>query len=496
MKKFYVTTAIPYVNASPHIGFALEVIQTDVLARYHRDILGEDTWFLTGTDDNSLKNVQAAEKEGIPVKEFVDRNSKAFANLKKSLNLSNDDFIRTTSKKHYEGAQKLWKACEKDIYKKKYKGLYCVGCEEFKRVEDLMLGEKKEGEKIGYGCCPEHPNDKIEVIEEENYFFTLSKYQKQLEKIVESDEYMVIPETRKNEALSFIKQGLEDFSISRSRERAYGWGIPVPGDESQVIYVWFDALINYITGIGFVDDEKKFEKYWPADVHVIGKGILKFHAIYWPAMLLSAGVSLPRKLFVHGYVTTGGEKISKSLGNSIDPAEIAEKYGTDALRYYLLRYIPSYKDGDFSLELFEKRYETDLANDLGNLLQRVLVMIDKYKIKIVKVDGLIADQKIEGQENVKERVCRKIDSYNFSEALNDIWALAINAMNISIEKEKPWELAENDQEALQYFLSSCHGSLLQIAELIYPFMPEASQKIKKQLGSLKPEPLFPRLESK
>lgn len=482
MKKFYITTAIPYVNATPHIGFALEAIQTDAIARYHRDVLGDNTWFLTGSDDNSLKNVQAAEKENIPVKEFVDRNSKVFADLKDSLNLSYDDFIRTTSKKHFDGAQKIWRACEKDIYKKKYKGLYCVGCEEFKRVEDLMLEEKKEGEKIGYGCCPEHPHDKIEVIEEENYFFALSKYQKQLEKIIESDKYKVIPGTRRNEALSFIKRGLEDFSISRSKERAHGWGIPVPGDESQIIYVWFDALINYITGIGYADDEKKFQEYWPADLHVIGKGILKFHAIYWPAMLLSAGVSLPKSLFVHGYVTTEGEKISKSAGDTLDPAELAKKYGTDALRYYLLRHIPSYKDGDFSLELFEKRYEADLANDLGNLLQRTLTMINKYKIKVKK-----GEPKLLGD-------CQKklMEGFEFNKSLENIWDV-VKRSNQLIEEKKPWELAKSDQAELKKVLQEIYDALVTIAEHLAPFMPETSEKMKKQLKTLKPEPLFPRL---
>lgn len=485
-KKFYITTAIPYVNASPHIGFALEVIQTDVIARYHRDVLGEDTWFLTGTDDNSLKNVQAAEKEGIPVREFVDRNSKVFAGLKESLNLSNDDFIRTTSKKHFEGAQKLWKACEKDIYKKKYKGLYCVGCEEFKKESELENG-----------CCPEHPKDKIEVVEEENYFFALSKYQKQLEKIIGSDEYKIVPGTRKNEALSFVRQGLEDFSISRSKERAHGWGIPVPGDESQVIYVWFDALINYVTGIGYADDEKKFKKYWPADVHVIGKGILKFHAIYWPAMLLSAGIDLPKELFVHGYVTVKGQKIGKSLGNVVDPSELVKKYGTDSIRYFLLRYIPSYQDGDFSLELFEERYESDLANDLGNLLQRVLVMINKYGIKVTSSDNdKDLSLGISGKMNNKlsKDVYNYLENLEFSNSLQYIWGFGITVLNTYIEQQKPWDLAKKDQDELTKVLQKCFITLNSISDWLEPFMPETSERMKKQLKTLKPEPLFPRLE--
>src|SRR3989338_4006340 len=368
LEKYFITTAIPYVNGYPHLGHALEFVQTDVLARYNR-LRGREVFFLTGTDENALKNVQSAEKAGEDVKTFIDRHADVFRKLTEVLNLSNDDFIRTTEERHILGAQKLWKACEErgDIYKKKYQGLYCVGCESFKTEKELIDG-----------LCPEHKVEP-EKVEEENYFFRLSGYEKEILRMIESDELKILPSSRKNELTSFIKEGLEDFSISRSRERVKNWGIPVPGDDSQILFVWFDALSNYINALGYGGDESKFQEWWennPNKEHLIGKGITRFHAIYWPAVLISAKLKLPSQILVHGYLTIDGEKISKSLGNVVDPFKVVEKYGVDPVRYFLLRDIASGEDGAFSYKQLEERYNGDLANGLGNLIQRVATLVE------------------------------------------------------------------------------------------------------------------------
>lgn len=328
-KRIYITTSIPYVNAAPHIGHALEFVQADCLARFYRAI-GYDVYFSSGADENSLKNIQSAEAEDIPVQELVDKYAKTFSDLGDSLNLTFDVFNRTSSADHFKGAQKLWSLCRsEDIYKKKYHGLYCVGCEQFYSPNELIDGK-----------CPEHLT-MPEEVEEENYFFKLTNYSEFLKKLIESNKLRIIPNTRRNEVLSFIESGLQDFSISRSRERARDWGVPVPDDETQVIYVWFDALITYLTALGFGSgDESKFKKYWVTNsnrLHVIGKGIIRFHAVYWIAMLKSAGIELPTSEFVHGYVTVNGQKISKSLGNTVDPFDLVHDFGVEALRFYLLR---------------------------------------------------------------------------------------------------------------------------------------------------------------
>ena len=476
MKKYYITTAIDYVNAAPHIGHALEKVQADVLARYQKKN-DRDVFFLTGTDENSLKNVQAAKVEKISTQELVDRNSAIFKSLKEALNLSFDCFIRTTEEKHIKGAQKLWSACKKeDIYKKKYKGIYCVDCEMFYKESELENG-----------LCPEHKT-KPQEIEEENYFFKLSNYQKQLEELVESDKLKIIPQSRKNETLSFIKQGLEDFSISRSAQRAEGWGVPVPNDETQIQYVWFDALSNYLTGIGYLDDTDQFKKYWPADCHVIGKGILRFHAIYWPAMLLSAGLELPKSIFVHGYLTIDGQKISKSLGNTVDPVKLAKKYTPDVVRYYLLREISSTEDGDFSIKRLEERYNSDLANGLGNLVSRVLTLSQKAK----KIDKEPDDDELSKQTGqLSDKHKKAMQEIKFNEALEAIWQLIAQSDEYA-EKNKPWEI--KDQEKFDQVLSSLLSRIKLIAEYLKPFLPETAEKILKQVeANKKTEALFPRL---
>jgi methionyl-tRNA synthetase len=475
MSKFYITTAIPYVNASPHIGFALELVQTDALARYQRQ-QGSDVFFLTGTDENSLKNVQAAEKAGLPIKELVDQNTKKFIDLAKALDISNDDFIRTTDPKHFAGCQKLWLACKKeDIYKKKYKGLYCVGCEQFYTEKELLDGK-----------CPEHGTIP-ETIEEENYFFKLSNYQSKLEKLIESDEYQIIPTSRKNEVLSFIRMGLEDFSISRSQVRAKNWGVPVPGDESQVMYVWFDALSNYVTALGYDKNDKQFKKYWPAEAHVVGKGIIRFHAVYWPAMLMSAGLPVPKRLFVHGYINIAGEKMSKSLGNVVDPFELIAKYGVEPVRYYLLRHINPFSDSDFSFEQFEQAYTADLANGLGNLVSRVAGLIEQNGINI----------KQDEQDEQDKQFTELVEGFLFDQALKFIWE-KISQIDGLIAETKPWSLAkEGKQKEVEKILNQAAAEILDISQKLKPFLPQTAETIEKIFTAKnikKGEPLFPRLK--
>jgi len=480
MKKLFVTTAIPYVNAKPHIGFALEVIQTDVVARYSREKLGTDSVrALTGSDENSLKNVQAAEVAGEDTAEFVERHAEEFKNLQSLLNLSFDDFIRTREDRHIKGAQKLWSACNPDdIYKKEYKGLYCVGCEAF-------YTEKE----ISDGMCPEHKKE-LEVIEEENYFFKLSNYQKRIEELIESDNLKVFPKSRKNEILSFIKGGLEDFSISRSQERAKHWGVSVPGDESQVMYVWFDALSNYITALDYANDGDLYQEYWQSDeskkVHMIGKGILRFHAVYWPAMLMSAGLKLPTEIFVHDYVTIEGEKISKSIGNVIHPKELVDEFGTDAVRYYFLREIPSAGDGDYSREIMELRY-AELANQLGNLVSRVAAMSEKY------FDGQL--DKVARDWSEKNQVLNsEIENYDFKKYIDAIFEVVSEA-NEMIDKQAPFKLVKTDERAAKEVLSDIAEMIRWISQALLPIIPESAGEILKRYSGdkiLTGNPLFPR----
>lgn len=478
-KKFYITTSIPYVNGQPHIGHALEYVQSDVVARYHRQ-QGDDVFFLTGSDDNSLKNVQAAEKEGIETSELVKRNAQLFIDLTQQLNVSNDSFIHTASKEHFTGAQKLWSACKPDdIYKKKYKGLYCVDCEQFYTAKELKND-----------LCPIH-HSTLEEIEEENYFFKLSSYQKQLEKIISSDKYKITPQSRKNEVMAFIKRGLEDFSISRSQERAKNWGVPVPGDNSQVMYVWFDALSNYITGLGYGGNEKNFKKYWPADVHVIGKDIIRFHAVYWIAMLLSAEIETPENLFVHGFINIEGGKMSKSKGNVIDPFELIKKYGVEPVRYYLLRFIHPVEDSDFSYANLEAAYNADLANGLGNLVNRVTGLVEQNNVSI----------KLEGQGSTlsirDKKFAQLVDGFLFDQALKYIWDKIAKADGI-ISDKKPWELAKagKDKE-LEKILNDIANIVYEVSQLLIPFLPETAKKVEKIITAkkiVKGEALFPRLD--
>ena len=476
-KKFYITTSIAYTNAQPHLGFGLESVQADVIARHHR-LLGEDVFFLTGTDEYGRKVVEAAEEADKTPKKFCDGISAKFRNLKEILNLSNDDFIRTTDqKRHWPAVKKAWLGLKKsgDIYKKKYRGLYCSGCEAFITRKDLMNGK-----------CVIHQK-KPELIEEENYFFRLSKYSKRIEKIVKGDTIKIIPQSRKREMLNFLKQGLEDISFSRPR-KDLGWGIPVPDDETQTIYVWGDALINYISALGYSKNSSKFKKYWPADVHCIGKDIQKFHCLIWPGMLLSLNLPLPKTIFVHGFITASGQKISKSLGNVIDPFGLVKKYGTDPVRYFLLREIPPTEDGDFTYEKFEGRYNSDLAKGLGNLVARVITMAKKIKLVDTGYQPARLNRFQTTVNKTWESYKKALDEFKFNEALAAIWGL-IGFCDKYIEKERPWEENEKQKEVIGNLLFV----LKEIAELLKPFLPETSEKILEQIKTKKSKALFPRL---
>jgi methionyl-tRNA synthetase len=454
-KKFYVTTAIDYVNARPHVGHAFEKVLADALARWNRQ-KGKNVFFLTGVDENAQKNVQAAELKGIPVKKFVDTNTGFFQDLVKKLNISHDKFIRTSAGNHAKVVQEVLKKIidKGDIYKGKYEGDYCVGCESFLTEKDLVNGK-----------CPEH-NKKPEHREEEAYFFKLSKYQDKLIKFVEK---YIVPESKKNEILARLKEGLNDLCVSR---KGADWGIDFPGDKNFKVYVWVDALINYLSGS---------PQNWPADVHVIGKGINWFHSVIWPALLMSAGYELPKKLLVHGYLISGGSKMSKSLGNVVDPLELLEKYSTDAVRYSLLK-SSVFEDSDYSEEILIKRYNDELANKLGNLVSRVASLIEKNGIE--KTENRLIKKLNE------KKIGDLMDNYEFDKSLNEIFGF-IDSCNEYIQEKKPWETKDAK------VLFELKESILKIAELLWAFIPESSKKITKQFSVekvKKGEILFKKIE--
>ncbi|MGN9847136.1 methionine--tRNA ligase [Nonomuraea sp. H19] len=468
----YITTTIPYVNARPHLGHVLELVQGDVLARHHRR-RGEPVRFQTGTDDNSLKNVLAAEAEGVPVRELVDRNAAAFEGLRRPLDLSFDSFIRTSSHPgHRAGVERIWQAVAHDLYQRHYEGLYCVGCEQF----------------YAEGPCPEGHAAPLQRVSEENWFFRLSRYQDALSELIRGGRLRIEPVARRNEVLAFIEAGLADISVSRSAARARGWGIPVPGDPAQVVYVWWDALANYITAL----DGDDYDRWWVTEdhkIHLMGKGVIRFHAVYWPAMLLSAGLPLPTEIFVHDYLTVDGRKISKSAGGAVDPVALVDAYGVDAVRWWLLREVPRVGDADFTAERLIGRADEDLANGLGNLVNRVVTMVHRFLGGHVPGDG---GGLAETCARVPGAVHEALADFDFRRAAAAVWTIVEEA-NKYVERTRPWQQDRAAQEAsLGTLVHACRALAVQLE----PFLPTAAARVAAAVGGqrlARPEPLYRRL---
>ena len=472
-QNFYITTTLPYVNAKPHIGFALEIIQADAIARYRR-LQGDDVFFNTGTDEHGLKIYQKAQAENKNVQAYVDEYASKFDNLKQALNLSYNSFIRTTDLHHIKAAQEFWQRCKKngDVYKKEYKVKYCVGCELKKTESEMVNGE-----------CPLHPGRKLELINEENYFFRYSKYQDKLLQLYKNNPRFVVPDFRLNEITKFTQVGLEDFSISRLKAKM-PWGISVPGDDKHVMYVWFDALINYISCLGWPDDPGKFNDFWPG-MQVAGKDNLRQQSSMWQAMLLSAGIPNSTRILIHGFINSTGQKMSKSMGNVIDPFEYVAKYGTDAVRYYLLAHISPFEDSDMTKEKFEQAYTADLVNGLGNLVSRVTTLIAKNNLNIKLEQG--------SDKQLAAAVKTEMSEFKFNAALELLWR-QLHQCDKSITKTEPWKLS--DKEKIKDILQPIAQKLLNSAILLKPFLPETSQKIIASLITNKIKKssiLFPRI---
>lgn len=476
MKKFYITTPIYYVNAEPHIGSSYTTIVGDIFARYKR-MMGYDVFYLTGTDEHGQKIAQAAREKGMEPQQLCDELAGKFKELWKDLGITNDYFIRTTDESHMKTVQFfVSKMMENgDIYKGTYEGWYCVPCETYWNEEELEHSED------GKHMCPSCKRE-VQLIKEDNYFFRLSKYNDALLELFKENPEFVEPDFRRNEMLRILESGLKDLSITRTTLK---WGIPMPNDPEHVIYVWVDALINYVSAIGYPEDMEKFNKWWPADVHLIGKEINRFHSLIWPAMLMSVGLPLPRKILAHGWLTVNGQKISKSLGNAIDPREYVKKYGNDVVRYYLVRDIMFGKDGDFSEENLVKRLNSDLANDYGNLLHRTLAMVVKHFDSIIpgigKLDG-IDNAVLNEYEKTKNEFIRLMDSYKITDALDILWQF-IATLNKYFDETKPWILAkEGNKERLGTVLSLVTESILKVATLVSCVMPESSKEVYSRLS--------------
>jgi len=466
MANKFITTPIYYINDVPHLGHAYTSIAADVLARYERS--DNNVFFLTGTDEHGAKIAQAAEKAGEEPKKFADNISAKFESLTKTLNISNDAFIRTTDSRHEKYVadflQDLYD--KKFIYKKQYEGLYCVGCEKYLTEKELVEGK-----------CPDH--DKVPEKQcEENWFFKLSEFSSKIKKLIEDDTIEIRPQSRKNEILGKIELGLEDVSISR---KEVSWGVKIPWDESQTVYVWIDALLNYLSATEIFDKKD----FWPPTIHLVGRDIMWFHAVIWPAILLAAGQDLPKKIFVQGYFTADGKKMSKTIGNVIDPVKLVEKYGADTVRYYVLRDFPFGEDGDVSIEKLEARLNGDLAGGLGNLVQRVLSLIKQNSLEL-STSGVNLSAK--GKD-----INKLTEDLKFQQALIEIWKLIADA-NQEIAKTEPWKLAkEGKKDEVKSFLQSQLSKVLEIADLVTPYLPETAEEIKKQAKSLDLKPIFDKV---
>lgn len=480
-KHLYITTAIPYVNARPHIGTALDQLLADIWARYQRQN-GHEVRYQVGTDEHGNKVAAKAKELQIEPQAYVDSMHANFEQLFDAIGTSHTDFIRTTDGHHKGAVQYIWQQLQPYIYKGKYEGWYCEGCENF--VTDKEATENN-------GICPIHQRE-YQRLSEENYYFKASALSDKVREAIETDRIKIVPEFRKKELLEIIKDGLQDVSISRPRKNL-SWGVTVPGDDSQVMYVWLDALSNYLTVLGY-PDRPEWKEYWPADVQVVGKDILRFHAGIWPAMLLGLGLPLPKTLLVHGFVNVQGAKMSKSLGNVVDPLELIEQYGRDAFRYYFARHIPTQSDGDFTYETFENAYNNELGNDLGNLVQRVAAMTTKYQA------GVIGD--VPTGEHDMGPYHDSVKQFYFDKALDDVW-LTVRSLNQYLDRVKPWEIAkrrDSDTEAeshLAEVLAHAVGTLNQVGDMLVPFMPDTAAKIhntfKNGVIASDVQPLFPKI---
>lgn len=478
-EKFYITTTLPYVNAKPHIGFALEIVQADVVARY-KALSGYEVFFNFGTDEHGQKIYKKALEENKIPQVYADEYAAKFDNLKKSLNLSYNNFIRTTDPHHKKAAQEIWKRCLKNgfIEKGTYKAKYCVGCELEKQDSELVDNR-----------CPIHPNLQIELIEEENYFFKFSRFGEKLLTLYKKFSDFVIPEHRLKEITNFVSAGLQDFSVSRLKEKL-PWGVEVPDDNKHVMYVWFDALTNYISALGWPENETRFEEFWgtsdaPKAIQVAGKDNLRQQSAMWQAMLMAANLPPTRQIFIHGFITSGGEKMSKSLGNVIDPFEYVERYGTDALRYYLLAKINPFEDSDFTKESFEQTYQADLANGLGNLVARVAKLAENSELEFpIKKN----DQNIYRDVQMKS-----IEDFRFDLVLNNIWSTDISTVDKHLNQETPWtKKGDQLKQVLDYEVEEIRS----LARKLKPFLPDTAEKIEVQFKGPKikaAEILFPRL---